>query len=104
MPPGRPPLRIGAHGKIIRKYLGGGVWSARCRYRDSDGVTRIVERRGPADENDRRGKLAAAALIEELKSRRDPGVERDLVTPCRAPALQCVNQCILGKLATPARI
>ena len=27
--PGRPPLRIGAHGKITRKYLGGGVWLAR---------------------------------------------------------------------------
>ncbi|HME74273.1 MAG TPA: hypothetical protein VKI00_01035 [Mycobacterium sp.] len=73
MPPGRPPLRIGAHDKIIRKYLGGGVWSARCRYRDSDGVTRIVERRGPADENDRRGKLAEDALIEALQSRRGAG-------------------------------
>jgi hypothetical protein len=43
--PGRPPLRIGAHGKISRTYLGGGVWLARCRFRDSDGLTRIVERR-----------------------------------------------------------
>jgi hypothetical protein len=40
---GRPPLRIGQHGKISRKYLGGGVWLARCRFRDSDGLTRIVE-------------------------------------------------------------
>jgi hypothetical protein len=55
---GRPPLRIGQHGKISRTYLGGGVWKARCRYRDSDGVTRIIERRGPADELDKRGKLA----------------------------------------------
>ena len=52
MPRGRPPLRIGQHGKITRKYLGGGVWLARARFRDSDGVTRIVERRGPADEQD----------------------------------------------------
>jgi len=44
---GRPPLRIGSHGKISRKHLGDGVWLARCRYRDCDGVTRIVERRGP---------------------------------------------------------
>ena len=70
---GRPPLRIGAHGKISRKYLGGGVWMARCRYRDSDGVTRKVERVGPADEYDKRGKLAEDALIEALTSRRTPG-------------------------------
>jgi hypothetical protein len=29
--PGRPPLRIGQHGKITRKYLGAGVWLARTR-------------------------------------------------------------------------
>jgi len=28
---GRPPLRIGSHGKITRTYLGRGVWLARCR-------------------------------------------------------------------------
>ncbi|MCV7399769.1 site-specific integrase [Mycobacterium fragae] len=67
---GRPPLRIGAHGKITRTYLGGGVWMARCRYRDSDGVTRIVERRGPADEHDQHGKLAEDVLIEALMARR----------------------------------
>jgi integrase len=70
---GRPSLRIGQHGKIIRKYLGGGVWLARCRYRDSDGVTRIVERRGPVDEHDHHGKLAEDALIEALVARRAPG-------------------------------
>src|SRR6185295_941331 len=41
---GRPPLRIGQHGKITRNYLGDGVWLARCRFRDLDGVTRRVER------------------------------------------------------------
>jgi integrase len=71
---GRPPLRIGAHGKVTRKYLGGGVWMARCRYRDSDGVTRIIERRGAADEHDKHGKLAEDALIEALAQRRPPGV------------------------------
>lgn len=30
--PGRPQLRIGAHGKITRIYQGDGVWLARCRY------------------------------------------------------------------------
>jgi hypothetical protein len=63
---GRPPLRIGQHGRITRTYLGGGVWMARCRYRDSDGVTRIIDRRGQADEHDKYGKLAEDALIEAL--------------------------------------
>jgi integrase len=70
---GRPPLRIGAHGKITRNYLGGGVWMARCRYRDTDGVTRIVERRGPADEHDQHGKLAEDALVEALSQRQAAG-------------------------------
>jgi integrase len=71
---GRPPLRIGGHGKITRKYLGGGVWVARGRYRDSDGVTRIVERRGPADDFDKHGKLAEDALVAALQNRRPPAV------------------------------
>jgi hypothetical protein len=70
---GRPPLRIGQHGKITRKNLGGGVWMARTRFRDNDGVTRIVERRGPADYYDKHGKLAEDALIEALVQRRAAG-------------------------------
>lgn len=69
---GRPPLRIGQHGKICRTYLGGGVWSAECRYRDADGVTRKVKRLGPADEFDKHGKLAEDTLTEALRSRRPP--------------------------------
>ena len=69
---GRPSLRIGQHGKIVREYLGGGVWLARCRYRDSDGVTRRVQRLGPPDEHDQHGKLAEDALIEALAERRPP--------------------------------
>jgi hypothetical protein len=69
---GRPPLRIGQFGKITRKYLGDGVWIARCRYRDSDGVVRIVQRRGPVDEHDKHGKLAADLLVESLIARRAP--------------------------------
>ncbi|MGB8406303.1 MAG: site-specific integrase [Mycobacterium sp.] len=76
---GRPPLRIGQHGKISRHKLVGGVWVARCRYRDSDGVTRIVERRGPADDFDKHGKLAEDALVEALANRRRP-VEIDTVS------------------------
>jgi integrase len=66
---GRPPLRIGTSGKIKRIYLGGGVWLARCRYRDTDGVARIVQRLGPADEFDQHGKLAEDALIAALGER-----------------------------------
>ena len=69
---GRPPLRIGQHGRIVREYLGGGVWLARARFRDSDGVTRRVQRLGPADEFDKYGKLAEDALLAALAERRPP--------------------------------
>jgi low affinity Fe/Cu permease len=46
---------------------------ARTRFRDADGVTRIVERRGPADEHDQHGKLTEDALVEALVQRRAAG-------------------------------
>jgi integrase len=67
---GRPALRIGAHGKISRVPLGGGQWLARCRYRDSDGVSRKVQRLGPPGIYDQYGKLAEDALLEALADRR----------------------------------
>jgi integrase len=67
---GRPALRIGAHGKISRVHLGGGLWLARCRYRDSDGVSRKVQRLGPPDIYDQYGKLAEDALVQALADRR----------------------------------
>jgi hypothetical protein len=69
---GRPSFRIGEHGKITRTKLGNGSWLARCRYRDRDGVTRIVQRVGPPDEHDQYGKLAVDALKEALAVRRLP--------------------------------
>lgn len=72
---GRPSLRIGQYGKITRTNLGDGVWLARCKFRDSDGVVRRVERRGPADVQDQYGKLAEDALIEALTGRRAPSDE-----------------------------
>jgi integrase len=72
---GRSPLRIGQHGKVSRTYLGGGVWQAMCRYRDTDGVTRRVTRRSPTGEQDRHGKLAEDLLIESLANRRPPSDE-----------------------------
>ncbi len=66
---GRPSLRIGGHGKISRVHLGGGLWLARCRYRDTDGVTRKVQRLGPPGIYDQYGKMAEDALIEALADR-----------------------------------
>jgi hypothetical protein len=48
--------------------LGGGAWLARCRFRDADGVTRIVERRSPPGQHDQHGKLAEDMLIAALNS------------------------------------
>jgi integrase len=129
---GRPPLRIGQHGKVTREYLGSGVWLARCKVRDPDGVIRRVERRGPTDEYDKHGKLAEDALIEALKRRREPGgigqtgldtkvtvlVEQHLARLAedgRSPATLSTYRFAAGKLAkfiggvrvgeaTPARI
>jgi integrase len=69
---GRPPLRIGQHGNVKRVEVEPGVWVARCRYRDTDGVTRLVERRSPGA--DQHGKSAEDALMEALSSRRAPGM------------------------------
>ena len=76
---GRPPPRIGQHGKISRKYLGDGVWEAQCRVRDSDGVTRRVRRVGPPDDYDRHGKLGEDALMEALTQRRPPSGAPDQI-------------------------
>jgi hypothetical protein len=42
---GRPPLPLGTSGDVSFA-LRGRTWRARCLYRDYDGVTREVERRG----------------------------------------------------------
>jgi hypothetical protein len=69
---GRPPLRIGQHSKIVREHLGSGIWLARTRFRDGDGVTRRARRVGPADEFDKYGTLAEDALLMALAERRPP--------------------------------
>lgn len=68
---GRPPLRIGQHGKITRIQVDNDTWIARCRYRDTDGVTRIVERKSPG--KDQYGKLAEDALVTSLAERKPLG-------------------------------
>lgn len=80
-------MRIGAHGKVTRKDLGGGVWLARCRYRDSDGVTRIVERRTPDGFEDKHGKAAEDALIASFADRRAPGVSGEITLDTRISVL-----------------
>jgi len=84
---GRPALRIGAHGKITRKPLGGGIWLARCRFRDADTVTRIVERRTPEGVEDKHGKAAEDALLEALKNRRAPGESGGIDTGTKVSVL-----------------
>lgn len=64
---GRPPLKIGHHGKVKRIKVDTSQWLARCRYRDDDGVVRLVERKGPA--GDKHGKLAEERLLEALSER-----------------------------------
>lgn len=73
---GRPPLRIGQHGKITRVQTAPGVWVARCRYRDRDGVTRRLERMTPAGVEDEYGDKAEAALWDAIAARRPPGSGR----------------------------
>jgi integrase len=70
---GRPPLRIGQHGKITRHQVSKGVWVARCRYRDRDGVTRRLERTTPTGGEDEYGASAEAALWDAIAARRPPG-------------------------------
>jgi integrase len=54
------------------------VWLARYRYRDTDGVTRIVQKVGPTD-GDQYGKLAEDALLETLATRRPPSGAPDAI-------------------------
>jgi hypothetical protein len=42
----RPPTPIGSYGKITTLPIAGGQFEARCRFRDFDGVTRLVGRQG----------------------------------------------------------
>lgn len=61
----RPPLPIGAWGKISRKEVESGIWRATARFRGYDGKTRQVERRMPG----KNGAAAERALIAEFLDR-----------------------------------
>jgi integrase len=64
---GRPPLPIGAWGNIKCREVEPGVWKARARFRDADGVTRPVERHGKSST------AARNTLLEEFSKRRRAG-------------------------------
>lgn len=83
---GRPPLRIGQHGNVRRIQVDTGIWIARCRYRDTDGVTRIVERRSPTSK-DQWGKQAEDALIASFRDRRAPSDAGDISPDTKVTAL-----------------
>lgn len=59
----RPPLAMGTHGNISVSRQPSGRFVARCRIRDFDGVTRVVERHGPTKTR------ALTALQDELRTR-----------------------------------
>ena len=57
---GRQPLPIGTYGNVATKKQPHGSWRASARFRDMDGVTRNVSRRGPtkaAAQNNLKGAL-----------------------------------------------
>lgn len=56
-------MPVGTWGAVNRVQLGPGQWVARARFRDYDGVTRIVERGGAS------GQKAEKALKEALRDR-----------------------------------
>lgn len=84
---GRPSLRLGQHGKISRTEISKGTWIARCRFRDTDGVTRIVERQSPDTGRDQWGKKAEDALLDSLKNRQPPNSAGEVGTNTKITAL-----------------
>ena len=79
----RPPLPLGTWGKIFRKKMPGGRWQARARYRDSDGMTRLVEAWGDT------GAAAERTLVTLMKDRQAP-VESDVMPSMRLSELSAL--------------
>jgi integrase len=72
---GRPPLRLGQHGKIKRTQIGTGTWEARAYFRDIDGLIHRPRRSTPVGVFDRHGAAAEAELLAHLADRRAEGDE-----------------------------
>ena len=68
----RHPLPLGTWGRITRTELGPDRWRARAKYRDHDGVTRVVERTGKT------GAAAERALVTYLRDRARPSDGQDI--------------------------
>lgn len=62
----RPPLELGAHGRIKTTEIEPKLWRARCRYRDMDGRTVPIERRGRTEG------VALKRLQDALRELRGP--------------------------------
>lgn len=72
----RPPLPVGTHGKVavVRRPAG---FLARAKYRDYDGVTRLVERSGKT------GAAARNRLLEAIRDRAGPAGTAELAGESR---------------------
>lgn len=70
----RPNLTLGTAGRVKSTQLSAVQWVARCRYRDFDGVTRLVEKRGRT-----RG-AAEQALARAIRDR-SRGDAESVITP-----------------------
>jgi len=71
---GRPPTPIGTYGKVKHRQLTEGRWEARTYFRDYDGTSRLISRRGrsaPAAE-----RSLKKALTERTRTR-SPALGRD---------------------------
>jgi hypothetical protein len=71
----RPPLPLGTPGAITTKEESPGVWVARCRFRDHDGVTRRLWKQGPSKT------AARAALHQTIQDRQRKSLQSVLVIP-----------------------
>lgn len=70
---GRPPLPIGTAGTFTPpREVSPGMWQVSCQYRDTDGVTRPVRRRGETPAK------AKKALAEAVRDRQQRGGDKEL--------------------------
>ncbi len=77
----RPPLPVGARGKIKRTQLPDGRWKATCRVRDADGVTRQMVRYTPEGVTDKTGAAAERALQAAVDQRPSVVAEAGTLSP-----------------------
>lgn len=91
----RPSLEIGTYGAIKRTEVSPGRWRARTRFRDHDGVTRLVERYGAT------GAAAERALKSALRDRARP-TGGDEITP--DTAIRELGKAWIASLPTTGKV